>query len=284
MTIKTLETPVKGIDISYANPDLDYKRLKAAGIEFAIVRTGYRQKTDDLFHAHMKGAMSAGIKTGAYVYCMAKTPAEARKEAEYALGLLKAYNVCYPVCYDIEDSSIADLSKTKLTNIALAFLKTVEEGGYRAALYANPSWLLNKLDKDKILDKYDLWLAHWTEDPDTPSKYQFGQTMWQWGAAKVDGSRYNLDCDLCYADYPELLCSERDETNEEFIPKIGETVYFEGGRHYGSSTSERAVGKERSKGTAKVTNIALGTSHPYHLIGISSNVYGWVNKNTVRKQ
>lgn len=187
---------VKGIDISYAKKNLDFARLKAAGVRFAIIRTGYSQKTDDMFDSHMKKAIAAGLDVGAYCYCMAATPAEARKEAEYAVNLLKPYKLSYPVFYDMEDASLLELSKTKLTNIALAFLETVEKAGYRAALYVNPSWLENKLNREKILSRYDLWLAHWTGDPNTPSKYSYGQTMWQWGTEELAGSNGKIDGDI----------------------------------------------------------------------------------------
>lgn len=276
---------VKGIDISYANRDLDFKKIKAAGVSFAIIRTGYRQHTDDMFHSHMKNALAAGLDVGAYCYCMAKTPAEARKEAEYAVNLLKPYKISYPLFYDMEDATIADLSKTKLTNIAMAFLETAENLGYRAGLYANPSWLENKLNRDKILSKYDLWLAHWTWSPDIPTKYQYGQKMWQWGAGNLSGGSGKIDGDICYVDYPALIGTEDDDQQgggeQPFTPIVGDVVLFGGGRHYGASTMTQSAGGIRTAGTAKVTNIAVNTPHPYHLIGVSSNVYGWVDKDTV---
>ena len=276
---------VKGIDISYANKSLDFAKLKAAGVSFAIIRTGYRQKTDDMFNSHMQNAIAAGIDVGAYCYCMATSPAEARKEAEYAVSLLKPYKLSYPVFYDMEDASLFDLSKTKLTNIALAFLETVENSGYRAGLYANPSWLESKLNRDKILSKYDLWLAHWTGSPDSPTKYQYGQTMWQWGAEELIGSNGRIDCDLCSVDYPSIIAAENEDEedggNQPYIPMVGDVVMFGGGRHYGASTADQPTGTVRTAGTAKMTQVALGAPHPYHLEGISSNVYGWVDKDKV---
>ena len=271
---------VKGIDISYANKGLDFAKLKAAGIDFVIVRTGYRQKTDDMFHSHMKKAIAAGLDVGAYCYCMAATPAEARKEAEHAVSLLKPYKLSYPVFYDMEDASLYDLSRTKLTNIALAFMETVKKAGCRAGLYANPSWLENKLNRDKILDKYDLWLAHWTGDPNMATKYQYGQTMWQWGSEELSGSNGKVDGDICYVDYPAII-GEGGEQGGGCVPAKGDSVLFIGGRHYGASTSEHSAGSLRSAGTARITGIAPSTPHPYHLEGESSNVYGWVDRDTV---
>ena len=202
----------KGIDISYANPKVDFVKAKAAGVEFAIIRTGYRQKTDDMFHSHIKGATAAGMGVGVYCYCMATTPAEARKEADYVLSLIKAYSLTYPVFYDMEDVSIENLSRTKLTNIAVAFLEKIKAAGYRTGIYANPSWLENRLNRDKLTD-YDIWLAHWTGAPDKPSKYDYGQTVWQWGAGDVDGISGKVDGDICYVDYSlKTVASPRPTT------------------------------------------------------------------------
>lgn len=276
---------VKGIDISYANRNLDFAKIKVAGVSFAIIRTGYRQHTDDMFHSHMKNALAAGLDVGAYCYCMATTPAEARKEAEYAVNLLKPYKISYPLFYDMEDATISDLSKTKLTNIAIAFLETAENLGYRAGLYANPSWLENKVNREKILSKYDLWLAHWTGSPDTPTKYQYGQKMWQWGAGNLSGISGKIDGDVCYVDYPALIGAEDDDQQgggeQPFTPIVGDVVLFGGGKHYGASAMTQPTGGIRTAGTAKVTNVAVNTPHPYHLVGVSSNVYGWVDSDAV---
>ncbi len=272
----------KGIDISYANKGIDFKKIKAEGISFVIIRTGYRQKTDDMFKSHIENALAAGLNVGVYCYCLAKTPAEAVKEADYVIELIKPYKLTYPVCYDMEDSAINELDKKELTEIAFAFLNRIKKAGYHPALYSNPSWLEYRLDKKKLLDSFDLWLAHWTGDPDIPSKYDFGQKMWQWGADRLNGSAGALDGDLSYVDYPAIIAAENSpEPEKGFVPEKGETVLFSGGKHYASSAAAVNVGNIRTAGTAKVTLTASGAIHPYHLIGESSDVYGWVDKNAV---
>lgn len=275
----------RGIDISYANRNLDFERIRSGGITFAIIRTGYRQKTDDMFESHMKNAVKAGLNVGVYCYCLARTPAEARKEAEHALSLIKPYKLTYPVFYDIEDPKVLSLSRAKLTNIALAFLERVEQENYRGGLYANPSILENNLSSDKILSRYDLWLAHWTYDPAVPSKYNYGQKMWQWGADYIYGAREKIDCNICYVDYPAIIAANNQNgpsgSEPEPEPGIGDMVLFSGGRHYAASEANTPVGGVRTAGTAQVTNIAPGTAHPFHLIGDSSNVYGWIDENSV---
>ncbi|MCM1054208.1 MAG: hypothetical protein NC394_01690 [Bacteroides sp.] len=273
----------RGIDISYANRNLDFQRIRASGITFAVIRTGYRQKTDDMFESHIKGALKAGLNVGVYCYCLAASPAEARREAEHVLSLIKPYKLTYPVFYDIEDKRVLSLSRVKLTNIAMAFLERIERENYRAGLYANPSILENNLSADKILDRYDLWLAHWTNDPAVPSRYVYGQKMWQWGADHIYGAEDKVDCDICYVDYPAIIAANGQNRPDEDLPElsIGDMVLFSGGMHYAASEADKPVGRIRTAGTAQITNIAPGTAHPFHLIGDSSNVYGWVNENTI---
>lgn len=194
---------IKGIDISWANSNLDYKKLWNSGVKFAIIRTGYRQKTDDLFHTHMKGCLEAGIKVGAYTYCKARDVYEAKREADYAKTLLDMYpnQIDYPVFYDMEDQSIEPLEKGVLTEIAATFLAEMEGYGYTAGIYANPSWLENKLDKKRFMGFYPIWLAHWTQDPDKPTKYDYGQAIWQWGASNIQGAPSAIDMDISYVDF-----------------------------------------------------------------------------------
>lgn len=274
----------RGIDISYANKGIDFRKLKESGISYVIIRTGYRQKTDDMFKSHMESALAAGLNVGAYCYCMSKTTEEARKEAEYAVKLLQPYKLTYPVYYDMEDSTLWELSREKLTEIALTFLETVKSAGYRAGLYSNPSWLETKLDKKKILDRFDLWLAHWTYDPEKYTKYSYGQKMWQWGAESSAGSNGKLDSDLCFVDYPALIGAEEPSEGDNSDFERGESVLFSGGWHYGASSSTEPTGLPRKAGIAKITNISKDALHPYHLIGESSDVYGWVDKSSVFKK
>lgn len=98
-----------------------------------------------------------------------------------------------------EQEQINKLSTDLRTAIVTTFCDEVVKAGYTAGVYANPSWLESYLDKSKIVGKYDIWLAHWTNDPDKPSKYDYGQKVWQWGICKV--GKLDVDGDICYCDY-----------------------------------------------------------------------------------
>ena len=211
---------MKGIDISYANGEIDFEQVKASGIEFVIVRTGYRKKKDDLFKSHIEGALKAGLKVGVYCYCLSKTIKDALSDAEFVLKQIKPYALAFPVCYDLEDAALEGLSKEQLTEVTAAFLDCIKSAGYFTAVYANASWLANRLNIEK-LKPHDIWLAHWTGSPDIPSKYNFGQTLWQWGAGTVAGIKGETDGDICFCDYEEKargsLSSTADASDGESL-------------------------------------------------------------------
>ena len=194
---------IQGIDISYCQSGLNYEKLKADGIKFAIIRASYtgtgthKQGVDSLLNRHVNGCISQGIDYGFYHYSCAVSVAEARKEAQFCVEQIKKYPLpTYPVFFDAEEAQIANLGKKAATDIALAFVDEVERLGYPSGIYANPSWVETYLDKTCILGKKDLWLAHWVSNPK-----QYGQKLWQSGTRYSAGMQ--IDADVCYVDYPK---------------------------------------------------------------------------------
>lgn len=201
---------IKVIDISYANPDVDFVKVKAAGIPAVIIRNGYYGKTDTDFNRHMTNAIKADMDIGTYTYIMSDTVAQARKEAQQTLERLKPYRgfINYPVFCDMECSKYYDDKKysDKLrTDIIKAFCEEIRKGGYYPAVYINPSWLEEWTNKKEILGVYDIWLAAWTESESKDTRYDYGQTMWQWGTKKVNGIKGDVDSNFCYIDYPAKI-------------------------------------------------------------------------------
>ena len=199
--------PKSAIDISYCQQNVDYRAVKLSGVDAVIIRNGYYSKTDTMFSAHMKGAIAAGLNVGTYTYMLSSTPAEAKEEAKQTVQRLEKYKgkLTYPVFADMESDkyfSAARYDTTRRTAILCAFLETIEAEGYYPAVYTNPAWLETYLDKKSIVGKYDIWLAAWTDSPSKPTKFDYGQTMWQWGVGAVNGIKDKVDCDLVYCDYP----------------------------------------------------------------------------------
>lgn len=208
-TNKRLEdgATVFGIDVSKWNKDIDWEKVKAAGVEFVIIRCGYRgSKTgalveDPYFEQNIKGATDAGIRVGIYFFTQAVTPVEAVEEASMVLMLSRQYKISYPLFIDTEGAGgngRADgLDKETRTAVCKAFCETIENAGYTAGVYASKSWLENNLDTEQ-LSSYSTWLAQYSSQPTYEGEYD----MWQYtSAGKIDGISTLVDYNVSYMDY-----------------------------------------------------------------------------------
>ncbi len=219
---------IKGVDISVYQHGIDHKALAADGVKFAIIRAGIKYSVDTALEEHVKGCLAAGIDVGYYWYSYAKTVEEARREARECVKAISKYpKPTYPVFFDAEENSVAKaLGKAAMTDVALAFVKEIKDSGYPAGIYANPSWMEGEYDK-KRLAEVAIWLAHWTWDPDKPSKYNYDQIMWQWGIIKgksTTGAKIDVDADICYFDIPAITAkfyaNKGNKTVEELAAEV----------------------------------------------------------------
>ena len=159
---------IKGIDISKYQTGVDYKKVKADGVEFAILRIGYtgygsgkRQAKDSLFETHYKGCRDAGIHVGGYFFGRGVSAEEGKKEADYVLSLIKGKTFEYPIFYDTEDTYYqAKATKAQNTAACKAFCDTIKAAGYKTGVYASKSWFTDRLN-DNELQAYDHWVAQY---------------------------------------------------------------------------------------------------------------------------
>ena len=190
----------KGIDISYCQKGLDLGKAKSEGVKYAIIRAGISTRMDMEFTAHTDGAIKAGLPYGFYWYSRAFSTADAKDEAAACLNSIKPYAPIYPIFYDMEENDQIDrLDKDTRTAIITTFCDAVREAGYTAGVYINPAWLETYVDKTQIVGKYDIWLANWTNDPNDPGNFNYGQKMLQWGPDKICDMEINGD--VCYFNY-----------------------------------------------------------------------------------
>lgn len=195
---------MKGIDVSSHNGKIDWQKVKAVGIDFAILRAGYgklEKQKDDRFDENYKGAKNADIPVGAYWYSYAMDEDEARQEADVFLAVIKGKQFEYPLFYDVEESKQFELGKEKVSAIMRAFLERVESAGYFVGLYGSAFSLVTHTEND-IKSRYAVWLAHWTER----TNYSGAYGIWQHSCkGKVDGIIGDVDLDKCYVDYTEKI-------------------------------------------------------------------------------
>lgn len=201
----------KIIDVSEYQPNIDYAKVKAAGIGGAILRCGYTGwgsshslNADKCFEKHYAGFQAAGVPVGAYYYSTADTVDFAKKEAEFVQSLLKGKRLELPVYYDIENNERqGKLSKALLTEIADAFCTAMEDAGYFVGVYANTSWFTSKLDHAALAERYTIWLADYRGDQ---ANKTMKRDIWQYSSkGKVDGISGNVDVNECYRDFPAII-------------------------------------------------------------------------------
>lgn len=196
----------KGIDVSYAQGNINWKQIKNVGeVEFAIIRAGYGKLTsqkDSQFENNYKGCKENGIPCGVYWYSYAKTEREAEQEAKALLEVIKGKQFELPIYYDVEEKSQFALGREKVSAIIRKFLDTVEKAGYWVGLYSSTS-ILNTHIADDIKTRYAIWVAHWGVSKPT-YKGQYG--VWQYGVKKGYGG-YNgsIDVDYMYFDYEKAI-------------------------------------------------------------------------------
>lgn len=199
----------KGIDVSRHNGNIDWAKVKAAGINFAMIRAGYGVSTiDDKFVTNIKECNRLGIPCGVYWFSYAYTPEMARKEAQAVLKAVKPYKLEYPIAFDFEDDSVSYASKNGVkmtkklaTSLVEAFCGEIEKNKYYAVNYANPNFLSNYFDSS-LLKKYALWLAHWVSG-DSPSQ---NCVIWQYSSkGKVNGISGEVDMNKGYVDFPSVI-------------------------------------------------------------------------------
>ena len=197
-------TQRQGIDVSKWNGEIDWGRVKNAGIDFAIIRVGYRGSStgslvvDPRFEENIKGATANGVMAGVYFFTQAVNEVEAVEEASAVLQLVREYHLDYPIFIDTEGAGgngRADgLDPETRTLVCEAFCRTIENAGYRSGVYASRNWYNNNLYTER-LNNYYIWLAEYRSTPLYQGQYQ----MWQYTSkGAVDGIAGNVDMDISY--------------------------------------------------------------------------------------
>ena len=197
-----------GIDVSYAQKNIDWTKVKATGIDFAMIRLGYRGyqsgllNLDEFYHKNIQEASAAGVETGVYFFSQAVTEKEAEEEAEFVIKHIENFNITYPVVFDweviTESSARTDnLDGKMLTRCCIAFCKKIEEAGYTPMVYASLNLLREQYDKYELkeLTGYDLWLAEYKEYPEFPYEFK----MWQYtDKGIIDGIEHPTDINMYF--------------------------------------------------------------------------------------
>ncbi len=200
-----------GIDVSYHQENIDWEAVAADGIEFAILRVGYRGyesgqlNLDERFENYIEGAQAAGIDAGVYFYSQAVSVEEAIEEAEFVLKSIDDYRITYPVIFDWElpedeNARTRDMHPDTLTECAAAFCDTVADAGYIPMVYAGKRQALLKMDMSRLAG-YDFWYPQYKDGFDIP-EFNYDFQIWQYASdGKVNGINGGVDMNICFVDY-----------------------------------------------------------------------------------
>lgn len=192
------------IDVSTYNGDIDWNAVKAAGVDYAIIRVGYRGYgtarlvQDRRFEQNMRGTINAGIRVGAYIVTQAVNTEEAVEEASFIVEKCRGYNVTLPLAIDVEwagnsyeEGRANSISASTRTDVINAFARTVMNSGYTAMAYANKDWFENKIYSGNLFSSCKIWLAQYRN-----TEYTYGGrvNMWQYTSkGRVDGINGDVD-------------------------------------------------------------------------------------------
>lgn len=205
---------VLGVDVSEHQGEIDWQAVKNAGIDFAILRVGYRGMTQGLlnvdatFETNYQAAVDAGLSVGVYFFSQAITDAEAQAEADFVAETLDGRALSYPVVFDwetpipseelaAEDLRAYNMSGEEVTGFAKAFCQRIRDHGYTPCVYTNKSMGYGTFDLEALKD-YDLWYAEYQP---VPSLY-YNFRLWQYTATgSVPGINGDVDINLCFDPY-----------------------------------------------------------------------------------
>ena len=193
-----------GIDVSKYQSSIDWDKVKTAGVEFAIIRIGYRGYgsgalvQDPKFEEHFTNARNAGLRVGIYCFSQAVNENEAREEAQACVYVLNGRQLDYPIYFDTEASGAGNgradgLGVEDRTKCAVAFCEEVKALGYKPGVYASTTWFRKRLDMSQ-LSNYYIWNAHYNV-----ASSPIACNMWQGTCtARIPGYGGQIDVNISY--------------------------------------------------------------------------------------
>lgn len=232
-SLHQVERVSMGIDVAKYQGTIDWDET-AEQVDFVMVRLGYRTLVDGIIREdsnaryNLQEASRRNVAVGGYFFSCAVSEAEAIAEADWVAELIDGYPIIYPIAYDCEgfgnpDYRHSDLTPAERTDVALAFLKRMEEHGYEAMFYGSKSDMeRGRWEMDRIEGKYKVWLAHYTDpqNPEAePSSYSGPYQIWQYSQlGTVAGIRGPVDLNIAWFAYEGIAMPRGEPAGETVGP------------------------------------------------------------------
>lgn len=273
---------INGIDISRAQEQFNFTAAVSAGVKFVIIRAGIRTDEDTYFRHNLSECQKRNIPYGLYWYFEATSDDAFKAELSACKKAVKGLKPSYPIFFDAEEQAQIDkLTTAQRTDMALKFCAEMTAIGLPSGVYANPSWMENYYDKSRLSD-VDIWLAHWTESSDKPSRYDYGQKMWQWGIDSIGGN--DVDGDICFVNYPAITakwykenCGDKPDKPVNLFKK-GDSVRVKRGARFTNGVEPYSYVYDTVYTVQQVSASGKET-----LIGIGSVPTGWLYTENMYK-
>lgn len=218
LEVEEISKPTRGIDVSGWQGNINWEKVKASGVEFAMIRIGTRKLVsgeiveDSYFEQNIKGANAADLPVGVYFYSTARNELEVLEEATFVLNKIKNYKITYPVAYDLEafgQNRLEKVSDERINYNALIFLNYFKSHGYQGMLYGNKTAFTHHWDPSRF-ESHKIWFAHYIDETDYSGRYD----MWQYtDSGEVDGIYGYVDLNIANFAYQEV-----NKTIQQNIP------------------------------------------------------------------
>ena len=288
--VKQTEETTFGIDVARYQGTIDWDEAAASGLDFVMVRVGYRGMSDGIIKEdsnaryNLQEAQKNGIKLGAYFFSTAITEEEAEEEANWVADLIDQYCITYPVAYDCEGymdpgSRQYALDKVQRTDIALAFLKTIEKRGYEGMFYSSKNEMEGnaRWEVSRIESKYKIWVAQYPSEPypaPDHTSYSGEHHMWQYTMeGNIPGISQPVDRNVAYFGYAGVNPPKSDVPPEEAKPDVEALMDFSQVEETVTAKQETALRDMPSQGEESTVRYLLKNGELAKRIAISSS--GW---------
>ena len=275
----------KIIDVSQHNGTINFNKVKESGIEGVIIRIGWignkeNHTLDTKFVENVRKCQNVGLPIGIYVYnyCVRKDTVESG--TRWVIKKIREYNfqniISYPIFIDMEDSTISGLSKNLLTDQCLTFCNIVKNYGFKAGIYANKNWFLNKLEINKLLD-YKIWLAEWNGRNNHTLGYKVDLCQYS-SNGQVPGISGRVDMNYCLCECDNIKPIENKPIKKEEFEmaktyRNGSTIEMV----YSDSSLKNAIGNLNKYETCECLGIVNGRYIvKYKIDGTSNYKVGFV--------
>lgn len=284
------DTVTFGIDVSKYQGTIDWKKVANDGIDFAMIRVGYRSmdtgkiSADSNAKYNMQEAAKYGIKIGAYFFSTAVSKEEAIEEAKWTADYISKYPITYPVAYNCEGFASStsrqyEMTKTERTDAALAFLKQIKAEGYTPMFYAakgemegNSKWETSRIDS-----VYKVWVAQYPTVPYPQTKtssYSGNHQMWQYtNQGSVSGISKKVDVNVAYFGFDKVTSAQDQNTPDQVDPDVEALMKF-------TEVNEKVTAKDKtnlrdkpSQGSDSQVKYTLSNGEVAVRTGVSSS--GW---------